>query len=527
MGREFKELSAELDQEIRRQIARESDLADAAMAARWLLMGSVLPFYPRAWLAYLERIVQEGGPPERLYFVVQEREARKLLLVPMANEVGSIDRANRECGLTFPENSDEADAIVIDYPNFYYAFTPQHDPLLANLDEGPTHFGVPLAVDDLRFETSGESGQAACSNSCLALGAVWHYLNRQTNDRFATIRLKIRKMPYPRVTGRIVIQFRRGLFAADFRLPSSTNIPTLGNPELLYESTALRAPAVYPRATLRLRGFLGLAEVGRTLKAAAIQMVSAIGTASIVGIAWIVTLLLSFVWLFTWIFPFVEMTGWQGARAIWHLLGAPIGFESWAHSLRAIALFAIAAFLCSILYTTHMDKIFNMLFWLCPRGHRMWLAEKLAKRVSERDRELIAQDTFRKRALWAVRRLLYWSAYIVMAFASVQIALNAIYGLENASAGRIVMTLLEQAAINVPLILYVLVRVPGLIDKLDLVADGIVSAQLLFWFHAAMVLIVIKGIYRIWSFTVDASPHAFYRRLPVTNRHVGGEVDIV
>src|SRR5436190_22298937 len=104
MGREFKELSAELDQEIRRQIARESDLADAAMAARWLLMGSVLPFYPRAWLAYLERIVQEGGPPERLYFVVQEREARKLLLVPMANEVGSIDRANRECGLTFPEN---------------------------------------------------------------------------------------------------------------------------------------------------------------------------------------------------------------------------------------------------------------------------------------------------------------------------------------------------------------------------------------------------------------------------------------
>ena len=191
-----------------------------------------------------------------------------------------------------------------------------------------------------------------------------------------------------------------------------------------------------------------------------------------------------------------------------------------------MSLFAIAAFLSTIFYLTHMDKIFNLLFWLWPRGHRLWLAEKLVERVSRRDSELIAQDTFRKRAFWVLRRLLYWTAYIILAFASVQIALNTIYGLQNASAYRIVVTLLEQAAINIPLILYVLIRVPGLIENLDPVADGILSAQLLSWFHVATVVIVIKGIYRIWTFTVDASPNAFYRRLPVTNRNSGGDIDV-
>jgi hypothetical protein len=154
-------------------------------------------------------------------------------------------------------------------------------------------------------------------------------------------------------------------------------------------------------------------------------------------------------------------------------------------------------------------------------------ANILAVRVARRDRELIAQDTYRKRVLWALRHLIYWTAYIILAFASVQIALNDIYGAQNAAAARIVLTLFEQAAINIPLILYVLVRVPGLINNLDPVAEGVLNWQLLFWFHAAMVLIVIKGIYRVWTFTVDASPHAFYRRLPVTNRLSGGDFDVV
>jgi hypothetical protein len=448
----------------------------------------------------------------------------------MANEPGSVDRANRECGLVLPEDQSELEAVVIDYLSFYYAFTPQYDPLLTNLDEGPTHFGIPLSVDDLRFDLGGvsesDSNLAACSDSCLARGAVWHYLDG-TKERFAAIRLRMRRVPYPRATGRIVIQFRRGLFAADFRLPITSNVPALGNPELLYESTTLRTPLVYRQKSFHLHGYLGLSDLWRALKATIFQIVALIGTASITVIAWTITVLLGFVWLLTWVFPVLEASGWHGARAVLHIIGSPFGFESWAHSLRAISLLAIATFLSSIIYTTHMDKIFNLLFWLCPLGRRTWLANILAERVSKRDRELIAQDTFRKRALWAFRHLVYWSAYIILTFASVQIALNAIYGLQNASASRIVLTLFEQAAINVPLILYVLVRVPGLIDNLDPVAEGILSGQLLFWFHATMVLIVIKGIYRVWTFTVDASPHAFYRRLPVTNRHSGGDFDVV
>jgi hypothetical protein len=505
MGRKFEEFTAEIDIRIRGQVAKASDLTDAQTPARWLLLGSKLSFYPEAWLAYLERIDPEArGRPERLYFVVQERGSNeRLRLVPMANEIGSVDRANRECGLALPKEESELETAVIDYLNFYYAFTPQYDPLLANLDEGPTHFGVPLTVDDIRFEqggaSSGGSTPTACSDQCLARGAVWHYLNKEVNDRFAAIRLRTRTVPYLRLTGRIVIQFRRGLFAADFRLPLSTNTPALGNPELLYESTTLRAPYVYPRPTIRLHGYLGLGDLWRALKATALQIVALIGAASIAAIAWTLTVLLSLVWLLTSVFPFVEMTGWHGSRAIFYLIGLPFGFEDWAHSLRAISFFAIAAFLSTIFYLTHMDKIFNLLFWLWPRAHRLWLAEKLVERVSRRDRELIAQDTFRKRAFWVLRRLLYWT---------------------------IVVTLLEQAAINVPLILYVLIRVPGLIENLDPVADGILSAQLLSWFHVATVVIVIKGIYRIWTFTVDASPNAFYRRLPVTNRNSGGDIDV-
>ncbi len=108
MGRKFEEFTAEIDRRIRGQVAKASDLTDAQTPARWLLLGSKLSFYPEAWLAYLERIDPEArGRPERLYFVVQERGSNeRLRLVPMANELGSVDRANRECGLATPERSE-------------------------------------------------------------------------------------------------------------------------------------------------------------------------------------------------------------------------------------------------------------------------------------------------------------------------------------------------------------------------------------------------------------------------------------
>jgi hypothetical protein len=247
-GARIQGASGRVRQEDQKPRSIETELRDAKAATKWVLKGSKLAFYPEAWLAYLERIDPEAsGRPDRLYFVVQNRGAkRRLRLVPMANETGSVERANRECGLHLSEREPELAAIVIDYLNFYYAFTPQYDPLLANLDEGPTHFGVPLTVEDLRFDprSASDGASGTCSDSCLTRGAVWHYLDERTRERFTALRLRTRRVPYPRITGRIVIQFRRGLFATDFRLPTTTNIPALGNPELLYESIALRPPII-------------------------------------------------------------------------------------------------------------------------------------------------------------------------------------------------------------------------------------------------------------------------------------------
>jgi hypothetical protein len=534
VARELVELSDGLERQIRGQVAKESDLKDARSADKWVLRGTPLRFYRTAWLVYLERLDHSGAArPDRIYFVAQQRQpSNHLRLVPMANETGSVDRANRECSLSLPTDEEELRGIVLDYLNFYYAFTPQYDPILTNLNEGPAHFGVPQTADDLRFSqlgalSGGPDGQPppGCTDVCLAQGAVWHYLEERDLRCFAVTKLKMRQVPYLRVTGRIVVQYRRGLFAADFRLPTSTYLPSLTNPELLYESEALREPPVFPGSTLRISGILGLRELWRALKATVGQAFAVLASASIAVVVWAITILVGLIWLLTAIFPLAEMTGWQGLRVVLHHMGQAFGLPVWPQTLFAISLMALITFLGGIVYTTHMDRIFNWLFWLCPREQRAWLAEGLARRVNERDREFIAQDTFRNCIWWAFRRLIYWTGCIVLAFASMQIALNVIYGLQNASAARIVITLLSQAAVNVPLILYVLVRVPGLLENLDPIADGILSGQLLFWFHAAMVLVVIKGIYRMWIFTVEASPFAFYRRLPVTSRRREAYVD--
>lgn len=56
-------------------------------------------------------------------------------------------------------------------------------------------------------------------------------------------------------------------------------------------------------------------------------------------------------------------------------------------------------------------------------------------------------------------------------------------------------------------------RCPRLVRYLDPLPDGLIHSGLLAIFHFAVAMVVLKGIYRVWMLTVEASPHAFYRRL--------------
>jgi hypothetical protein len=157
--------------------------------------------------------------------------------------------------------------------------------------------------------------------------------------------------------------------------------------------------------------------------------------------------------------------------------------------------------------------MFNWLFWVCPKRWEKTLERLLTPRLERHDRELIAQDTFRKRALLALRLLVFWTAYAVLAFASLQIAANIAANNQDAAAGEIVGTLVKQAAINVPLIAYFMLRLPQFFGPLDPVGQHLVSAWILICFQIVMALVIIKGIYRVWVFTKEASPNAFYRKL--------------
>ena len=113
----------------------------------------------------------------------------------------------------------------------------------------------------------------------------------------------------------------------------------------------------------------------------------------------------------------------------------------------------------------------------------------------------------------AIRLLAWWTTYVVLAFASVQMALVGMGFEQAASPEMIVLALWKQAALNVPLIVYVMVRHPWLFGTLDPSGAGLLNGTLVFFFHLAVAAIILKGIYRIWVFTKEASPRAFYRKL--------------
>ena len=82
------------------------------------------------------------------------------------------------------------------------------------------------------------------------------------------------------------------------------------------------------------------------------------------------------------------------------------------------------------------------------------------------------------------------------------------------SSWRIIATLAVQALANVPLV-YAVVNFSPFAQYLDPAAIAGIHTGLLFAFHGAMAAVVVKGVSRMWVLTVEASPHAFFRRLRV------------
>lgn len=303
------------------------------------------------------------------------------------------------------------------------------------------------------------------------------------------------------------------MFAADFRVLTAAGVPTLSNPEVLYESDALRRPKVLPQQTLPLPRYILRKEwwlaIKRSVNARAAELVRRVR----LGLSWIATIVFACFLALSALFPIVEILRLDWLRRFLAWVGLHIGLEGWPMTLFGLSTISIAAFLWIIYYTANIDKIFNWIFRLTPRRWEERLARRLNPLIARYDRDLIAQDTFRKRAWMAIRLLAWWTGYVVLAFASVQMALNGMEAEQTGAAEGIVLSFCKQAALNVPLIVYVMVRHPWLFGSLDPSGAGILNGTLVFFFHLAVAAIIMKGIYRIWVFTKEASPRVFYRKL--------------
>ena len=451
----------------------------------------------------------------RLFFLVQlgRKEKKVKRVIPLTNSEEAIDRANRELKLALDGRN------VIDYLNFYYTFTPKDDPVPSENWQS-AQFAVPRTVEDLEYVSSDAAGAPApspqqdrCSEDCLALGAIWHFLNSSPEKNFVVLRRKQRVRPYGRISGRICVRLERGLFAADFKIPMASGVPTLSNPELLYEAAVLKRPEELPRHTLPLPSYILRKEWWLGIKSAVNERAADLVRHIRLGLSWTVTIVLACFLALSALFPIVEILRYGGLRGALAWIGSHIGLEGWPLTLFALSTISIAVFLWLIYYKANMDKIFNWVFRLTPRRWERGIARKLNPLIDRYDRNLIAQDTFRKRAWMAIRLLLWWTAYVVLAFASVQMALNGLETEQTGSPEGIVLSLRKQATLNVPLIVYVMVRHPWLFGTLEPSGAGTLNGTLVFFFHLAVAAIILKGVYRIWVFTKEASPRVFYRKL--------------
>lgn len=320
-------------------------------------------------------------------------------------------------------------------------------------------------------------------------------------------------MPSSSVSGRLPIQFRNAVFAADVRVPEASGIPVLGNPEFLYQSESLVVPTKLSTAQLPLPRSVTFKEMWDRSKARMSRVVARWGGRALRAVWFLLTFAIFYVWALSALFPIFEWFGWPHLRAHLKSLSDFLGRPDWRETFLAMTLAGILTFLATITLTTHLDKVFNWIFRLCPRNWQPWLAILLDKVVDEWDRRLGTIDTLRKRISWSLVRLSLWTTYMVLAFASLQIMASLMLGDQPSDTFRITYTLLAQALLNVPFVAFLFIQLFGLINRLDPVADGILNSSVLGVFQVAMALIVFKGLYRVRVFTVEASPYTFFRRL--------------
>jgi hypothetical protein len=373
---------------------------------------------------------------------------------------------------------------------------------------------VPRAFSEITFNATEQlelaEDLAECSAECLARGAVWHFLDEATHERVTPLRLRDKRSV---ISGRLPVQFRDALFATDFRVPKGSGIPVLSNPEPLFSSSQLIPPSLLPNSLLPLPRKISLQEFWAATKSKAKKLAATWARHVLRASWWVLSGVLLYVWVLTALFSVFELFGSSRLRAHVQWVSESLASASWPETVFIVAAAGIVVFLANIFVATHMDKVFNWIFSFCPRRWQNRLAELLDKGIENWDQRMIAQDTFGKRLGWSALRLTLWTAYLVFAFATLQILWDLIWEQHTAPVYRLIATFLSQAALNIPFVTFVLIRVFGLAPRLDPVADGVIDGSLLTAFQLAMALIVFKGLYRVWIFTVEASPYTFFRRL--------------
>ena len=512
MRDDFAKVPADLEQLIREYIAKKLRFPAAASAATSQVRGREVSFYNNAWLGYLEITGSDQAPEPVRYFFVVQRRRKKVHVVPLANAAGCVQRANRELELRLSKEN------IVEYLSYYYSFTPKDHAMLARLGRGPTQFAVPRRFSEIEFSSTaqlalrlpGASDAGACSIECLARGAIWHFLDEATHERVLPLRLRNKQTA---VSGRLPIQFRDALFATDFRVPKPSGIPVLSNPELLYSSDAIVPPDPQPAAMLPLPRKISWYEFWVAARAKATKIATTWGRHTLRVFWWVCSAGLLYVWFLTALFPLFEGLGSKHLRNHVERVSDGLGLATWPETFFAVAVLGIVFFLINVFVATHMDKVFNWIFRFCPSRIQPWLANVLDSGIEKWDQRMTAQDTFGKRLGWSSFRLVLWTSYLVLAFATLQMLWDLILGQQTVPAFRLLATLLSQAVLNIPFVTFLLIRVFGLAPRLDPVADGVIDPTLLTAFQLAMAIIVFKGLYRVWIFTVEASPYTFFRRL--------------
>jgi len=508
----------DLEPLVRRLIARDCKLPEAEQATS-RLRGREVTFYKNVWLGQIE--LADG---DRYYFLTRPR-GKKGRLIPISNAIGAVDRANRQYALNLTRDN------VADYLNFYFAFTPKEDPMLSRMPGGggTAQLAVPRSIDDLAIEdlehlTTAVSGQAACSDTCLVRGAIWHFLDEESHQRVVPLRYRRRRTKPFKVSGRIPIQFRHAVFAVDFRVPEDTGVPILSNEELLFQSHAVREPTFPGSACLSIPKRITRFELWQHLRDWSSWLSSKIGR-GVSGVAWgIFAIAMVYFWSCAALLSVGEWLDWQGPQDQFEWWTAHLGQPDWTRVAYWWTCVAIVTFLWGIVLTTHRDKVFNWIFRLCPRKIQPWIVGGLDHFATKWDNVMVAQHTFGKRASWSVMHLLIWGSYLVAAFTSLQILSDIAESQSPRPPQLIAESLLLQAGLNLPFVTVALIQVFKVADWLNPVAEGILDYWLLGAFQVVIGFVVFKGLHRVWSYTVEASPYTFFRRMRAqgTKKRKGG-----